>query len=479
MFDTPDIKTLLGRIYPLLAILIGVLIVSLPMGPYQTLDTQLEYNTTRGVLRWGYPYLDRFGSPSIDSYGDLFNMPPLGFYTQALHFTIFGTNLENGIMLITLFGLGCTILVYLLAQEFYGKTTGLFAAAFFALAPWELIMTRAFLIDTQCLFLSLAYLYVGILSIRKDSLKLAGISGILFAAALLTKQFAVFMLIPLAILYIYYSRPKNKKILLSQLAVFVVPVVLSNFLWYNIILGKELLYLLNHNDFRDYNFPNYTPTYTFVSDFLINYGLGLFFCATVVVSLVTALLFWRRLPKKLVLFDVICLVTLSFIVGLVLYLAIDLNLKAPYTSAVKYLYHTLPLFSIAAASIVAKVALLLKNNNQASKPRHIMITIAVIVGIVLLVAPLITHMLNAQQLTTTSYLIFRVQPKLDVGYSFYVQNPPTAGDPALTLQFVGFIIVLSGLAWNSRHFIAEQTNLLHNRLKTKNCDTLKKPVKHA
>jgi len=467
MLNRPDIKTLLGRIYPLLAILIGVLIVSLPMGPYETLDTQLEYNTTRGVLRWGYPYLDRFGPPSVDSYGDLFNMPPLGFYTQALHFTIFGANLETGIMIITLFGLGCTVLVYLLAREFYGKTTGLFAAAFFALAPWELIMTRAFLIDTQCLLLSLAYLYVGILAIRKDSLKLAGLSGVLFAAALLTKQFAVFMLIPLAILYIYH-RPKNKFLALSQLAVFVTPIAISHFLWYNLILGKELLYLFNHNDFRDYNFTNYTPTYTFASDFLVNYGLGLFFCVTVVVSLAASLLFWRYLPKKVVLFDFICLFTLSFIVGLVLYLAVNLNLKAPYTSAFKYLYHTLPFFSIVAASLVAKTALLFKNANQTTQPRRILMTIVVIAGLSLLVTTLITNMFSAQQLTTTPYLIFRVQPTIDVGCSFYVQNPSMTDDPILTMQFVGFIVIISGFIWNSKPVIAQQTKLFHNWLKTKN-----------
>ena len=308
---------------------------------------------------------------------------------------------------------------------------------------------------------------MGILAIRKDSLKLAGFSGLLFAAALITKQFAVFMLIPLAILYIYH-RPKNKKLVLRQLILFTAPVAISNFLWYNIILGKELLYLFNHNDFRDYNFPHYTPTHIFASDFLVNYGLGLFFCVTFAVSLAVTLLFWRQLPKKMVLFDVICLLTLSFIVGLVLYLAVNLNLKAPYTSAVKYLYHTLPLFSIAAASIAAKTALLLKNTCQTTKFRRILMTLAVIAGVVLLVTPLISHMVSAQQLTTTEYLIFRVQPNLDVGYSFYVQNPPTPDHYALTMQLVGFTVILSGFAWNSKHFITKQTNLIRTWFKTKN-----------
>jgi hypothetical protein len=52
-----------------------------------------------------------------------------------------------------------------------------------------------------------------------------------------------------------------------------------------------------------------------------------------------------------------------------------------------------------------------------------------------------------------SYLIFRVQPNLDVGYSFYIANPLSAGDPLLIVQLVGFGFVLSGLLWQSRHFI--------------------------
>ncbi|MDR0373065.1 MAG: hypothetical protein LBI79_05860 [Nitrososphaerota archaeon] len=112
--------------------------------------------------------------------------------------------------------------------------------------------------------------------------------------------------------------------MLTQRTVFIVPVVTSTFLWYNLIRGKELLYLFNHNDFRDWNFPDYTPTYTFASDFIVNYGLGLFFCVATTVSLAATLLFWRRLPKKMILFDAACLFTLVFIGGLVLYLAINL-----------------------------------------------------------------------------------------------------------------------------------------------------------
>jgi 4-amino-4-deoxy-L-arabinose transferase-like glycosyltransferase len=210
------------------------------MGPYRNTDTQLEFSTAQGVLKWGYPYLE--------VKGNLFNLPPLGFYTEALFFLIFGSSMDNGVALITLFGLASTVVVYKLGKEAYDKSTGLFAAALFALAPWQLILTRAFLVDAQCLFLSLVYLYFGILAIRKDSVKLALVSGIFFAAALLTKQYAVFMLIPLLLLYAYH-RPRNPKQILLQLGAFILPAVHATLWWYNIIMGKWLLYFVQHSDF--------------------------------------------------------------------------------------------------------------------------------------------------------------------------------------------------------------------------------------
>ncbi|MCJ7633440.1 glycosyltransferase family 39 protein, partial [Candidatus Bathyarchaeota archaeon] len=166
MLSKQNLKKLLKKYYPLLAILMGVALVSMAMGPYLTLDTDLEFSTAQGILRWGYPY--------INAWGNLFNEPPLGFYTEAAVFQVFGFSVANGVALITLFGLACTVVVYKLGKELYDETTGLFGAAFFALAPWELVLSRSLLIDVQCLLFSLIYLYFGILAIRKDSVKLAG-----------------------------------------------------------------------------------------------------------------------------------------------------------------------------------------------------------------------------------------------------------------------------------------------------------------
>jgi hypothetical protein len=60
-----------------------------------------------------------------------------------------------------------------------------------------------------------------------------------------------------------------------------------------------------------------------------------------------------------------------------------------------------------------------------------------------------------------------VQPNLDVGYSFYVLDPLSQGDPLLAVQFFGFIMVLSGLVWGSRHFLLGSFKQVASALKPK------------
>lgn len=451
MMSRHSIRELLSDNYPLLAILIGATLISLPMGPYQNTDTQVEFGAAQGVLTWGYPYLG--------VKGNLFNLPPLGFYAEALFFLVFGSTMSNGVVLITLFGLASTVVVYMLGKELYGKSTGLFAAALFALAPWELILTRAFLVDTQCLFLSLVYLYFGILAIRKDSVKLALLSGFFFAAALLTKQYAVFMLIPLLLLYVYHQ-PKNPKQILLQLSAFILPALHATLIWYNIIMGKWLLYFVQHGDFGDYNLPGVVPSYSFITTFLTDYGLGAFFVAATVFSLAIGLLFWKRFPKQSVVFDLVILATILFILGVDMYLGVNLNLKAAYTSAIKYTYQSLPFFSLAAASLASKSASLLRSSRQLGKLKRVLLFSVGLVGLFLLVSPMLDNMDTVRQIATFPHLIFRVQPDLDLGYNFAVFSPTSQNDPLLTIQFFGFAAMLWGLLWASRRFILDlETNV--------------------
>jgi hypothetical protein len=64
-------ERLLTENYILFVILIGILLVSLPIGPYSTPDTDLEFTTAQGVIKTGYP--------TINIYGTIIDEPPLDF----------------------------------------------------------------------------------------------------------------------------------------------------------------------------------------------------------------------------------------------------------------------------------------------------------------------------------------------------------------------------------------------------------------
>ncbi len=463
MFDKSNLKKLLSENYPLLSILIGVVLVSVAIGPFQNGDTEWEFQAATGVIKWGMPYVNNFGN--------MMDQPPLGFYIEALFFKIFGASADIGVILVTLFGIGSTILVYKIGKVLYSKTTGLFAAALFALTPWQLVLSRTFLIDAQCLFLSLLCLFVGISATRKDSLKLSMVSGILFAAALLTKLYAVFILIPLVMFYILY-RPKNLKRTFSWLGAFFLPAIVFVFLWYQVISGQGMLSIFSHGDFSNPNYSEVVPSYFFAINFLGDYGLGWFFIAAAALSL-GVYLFRRKQFSNILLFDLICLTIIIAVVSVNTFLGAGLNLKSPYNNAIKFDYQVLPFFSLLAASLAGKCLSLVKSAKTASKHIKLLLFLVALTGLVLLGTTILFNMQTAQQLATSDYLLFRVERSIDVGYSLF--NPDPIGNNVLLrgAQYLGFAFVLSGLLVASRHKLWNSFKPMRRWIEKKNALPIK------
>ena len=435
------VRKLLINNYSLLAILIGVALISVSIGPFGNADTEWEYEAALGVMKWGMPYTSTFGN--------MMNQPPLGFYVEAVFFTLFGASLGTGVVLVTLLGLGSIITLYKIGDVLYGKATGLAAAALFALSPWELVLSRAFLIDVQCLFFSLLCFLTGIYAVRRDSLKLFLASGTLFAAAFLTKLFAVFILIPLLLLFVYY-RPKRLRRALGLVGAFFVPGIFFAFLWYQVISGQGLLYVFTHADFGEYNSGGIVPSYFFVGNFLVNYGLGLFFVAAAVFSLFVCF-FRRKLFSKILVFDLICLATVIPIVAVNTFLGAGLNLKSPYNNAVKYAFQSLPFFSLLAASLVGKCLSLFHSAKSELKRQRRLVLSAVFVGLFLLGATMFVNLSYAHLLSMAYYLLFKVEPNVVLGYSLF--NPTPTGEQSflMGIQYLGFAVVVSGFLWAGRH----------------------------
>jgi len=355
--------------------------------------------------------------------------------------------------------------VYLTGNELYGKRIGLVAAALFALSPWELVLSRSFLIDAIYLFPSLICLYVGILAINKNSIKHALVSGVFFAAAFLTKYYAVYILIPLLLYYIY-SKPKKPKRILSQLSIFALPVLLCSFLWYQVILGQSLFYIFHQSDFSFLNDPGVVPTYTFVGTFLWDYGLGYFLLIAVALSLIVYFSFRKEFPK-IYIFDLICLGTIVPVVIVNMVLGVGLDLKAPYNNAIKYDYLGLPFFCFLAASLVGKCLILLNSSKVKTKLKKPII-FTVIVSAVLLVANVIVDIIGAYVLSLSNYLLFEMRIGQQVGYSLFNYTPISPDSQLMYIQYVGVAVLLSSLVWASRYKLYGLFKPMHLRIQGKN-----------
>ena len=427
--------TKLSQYYSLISILIGVALVSVSITPFHNTDTDLEYDTAQAVINWGMPY-----NPS---YGKFLNQPPFGFYTEAAFFKLFGSSFENGILLITAFGIATTLLVYMIGNLWYGKRTGLLAAALFGFAPWQIILSRSFLIDVQCLFLSLLFLLVGMLAINKRSFKLIIISGVFFAAAFLTKFYVLYALIPLIIYYLY-SRPKSLKENSKWIVAFLVPLLLGFVLWYQVISGQGLLAPFSHEDLAFYNSDATSPF--FVVNFL-EVALGTLLLLSAALSFALSFSF-RKYFEKIVIFDLTCLVTIVAAIAINVYLGYVANLSSPYMNPIKYVYQALPYFCLLAASLVGKSVSLVNLGKSKQKLQKLGFLLLV-TAVFLVTMSLYRNMDYSHQFSTWDYFLFRTQPNA-LGYSFFHPNPITNDSPLMVIQYTGFGVAVSGLLWAGR-----------------------------
>jgi hypothetical protein len=287
------------------------------------------------------------------------------------------------------------------------------------------------------------------------SLKLCLVTGIVFAAAFVTKLYAVYMLIPLGALFVLKG-PKNLRQTLNWVLTFVTPALAASVLWYDTVTGIGLISIFRHADFNFYNTANVTPTYFFVNDFLVNV-LGWFFIDATILSLVFCLA-QRRLFKRYLFFDLTCLATILVVLSVNIYLGATLDLKSPYLNTIKYTYQSLPFFSLLVASLITKSLSLhdasktrLKLNKAASK-------LAAYAGVVLVAATLLYSMRYEHLFSTWNYMIFRVQPNVNFGYSLFNWVPITSSSPLMVAQYVGFAAAICGVVWMGRHKLGTLLN---------------------
>jgi 4-amino-4-deoxy-L-arabinose transferase-like glycosyltransferase len=426
------LKVVLRNNLPLLGILLGFIVMSVATGQFSNYDSQLEYTAALGVNEWGLPYIE---------FGHFINQPPLGFYIGALFLRFFGSSYAVAVTVPTLFGAGCIFLLYEIGRVLYGKQTGLFAAALFASTPWHIVLSRSFLIDAQCLFFSLLYLLVGIYATKKNSAKLLLLSGVFFGVAFLTKAFAVFMLVPLAIFY-FYAGPRNLWRTFMGI-LFFVPALIFIFLWYEVISTRGFFAAFTHDDFNFF-ITGAAPSPFFVVNYLLG-ALGIFFLAAGAVSLLISFV-RRKTLGKLFASDLICLATVAAVLGVNVFLVLGKNLNCPYNNPIKYDYQFLPLFCLLAASLLNKLYSL--DLTDLGGKRSKLVFFVTLSGLVLLGASMIQNVLVLNGYVTQTGIRFDVEGEM--GYSFEHAALNGAASISWAFQWLGFVIVVVSLLWANR-----------------------------
>ncbi len=374
--DWKSFRALVGAHYQLVGVLLGAFLVAASTGTYTNWDAQLEFEAASNVVTRGFPFVTT---------GLMINQPPMGFYMDAPIFHAFGLSYLNGVGIATAFGLGCVMLVYALGCALYGKRTGLVAAALFGIVPWHVYISRIFLIDNQSLFFGLLFLVAGILAVRRNSQKLLAVAGVFFAVALMTKLFAVFMLVPLFVMIFFEKKHTLLKPKLSDLLIFLAPTLILQAVWFGGFANQNFLGVYFSTDFTHpvlvaNPFPLFWPT-------VLVKSAGWFLFLAAIFSLALSLAF-RRLLAKTLRWDALCIATIAVVAGLNTLLVLGFHLIVPYVSVIKYSYVSLPFFCLLAASLADKGGLLIASIDRKGK-NHFVKPFLVGLGAVLVFASLL------------------------------------------------------------------------------------------
>jgi 4-amino-4-deoxy-L-arabinose transferase-like glycosyltransferase len=337
-----NLRTLVFTHYQLIGVLIATVIVLASMGTYTNWDAQTEFEAASSVVTRGFPYVNSVY---------MIDQPPFAFYMTAPVLHLLGLSYVNGVGFVTALGLGCVTLVYALGTLLYGKRSGLVAAGLFGLVPWQVFMARTYLIDVQYMFLSLLFLLLGALAVKRNSEKLLVASGVLFALAFLTKLFAVFMLVPLLLIVLHKGKETGFKLTPRNVLIFLVPSLILQAVWFGGFANQNFLGIYIPSDFTQSSHIA-DASLIFLPRIFVE-SAGWLLPVAAVFSLVLAVVF-RRLFARTLWVDAVCAATILVVVGVDAGLVLGMHLLVPYVSAFKYDYVALPFLCLLAASLADK-----------------------------------------------------------------------------------------------------------------------------
>jgi len=146
--------------------------------------------------------------------------PPLAIWIYAVVREVFGTSVFMSRLPSAVALLGAIIFLYKLAQELTNTRTALLSASIFGCSQSLIWFGEHAQLDSFLLCFSLAALYCSIKAIDQSSFKYSVISGLLFAAALLSKFLLAFYALPFFLL-LPYVRNKRQGLWKILIALFI------------------------------------------------------------------------------------------------------------------------------------------------------------------------------------------------------------------------------------------------------------------
>jgi len=172
-------------------------------------------------------------------------------------------------------------------------------------------------------------------------------------------------------------------------------------------------------------------------------ALGIFFLSGFVFSVLFSVL-QRKVFPKIVMSDMIFLVTIIAVIGFNAYLAVGKNMLVPYVNSIKYDYLTLPLFCLVAASLAKKSSLLADRRNMDVNHRRLIFYVAAF-GLYLLLMSMIVNLLSLNMTAKYEWLEYRVAGGFS--YSFDRLTPVLGANNGWSAQFLAFVLIQFSLLW--------------------------------
>lgn len=181
---------------------------------------------------------------TLQPYPYIYEQPPLGWMQIAAWvklsggFFTFGTALNSGRVLMLLYAIGCSLLVYLIANRLSGsRSTGLLAMVIFSLSPLSIIYQRQVLADNIGTFWLLLALYL--LVAGESRLRSTVFAAIALGIAVLSRE--VFILFLPAMLYAVWLHSTRFQRKFSVVVFVYITLSLASFFALLALLKGELL----------------------------------------------------------------------------------------------------------------------------------------------------------------------------------------------------------------------------------------------